>query len=162
MEPGNTELFFARRNRQQLRLDQPAGELGASHPATPDALQEFRIQTRTYSAEFGTAAGAVVNATIKSGSNQFHGDAWEFLRNSVLDANDYFANQQGVKRGRFSQNQYGATIGGPVFKNKTFFLCRLSDFYQPEGSEHPVDRTNALDEDRKFHRISASVERFAG
>jgi len=94
----------------------------------PDALQEFRIQTRTYSAEFGTAAGAVVNATIKSGTNQFHGDAWEFLRNSVLDANDYFANQQGVKRGRFSQNQYGATIGGPVFKNKTFFFADFQIF----------------------------------
>ena len=56
----------------------------------PDALQEFRIQTRTYSAEFGTSAGAVINASIKSGTNQFHGDVWEFLRNDALDANAYF------------------------------------------------------------------------
>ncbi len=88
----------------------------------PDALQEFRIQTRTYSAEFGTSAGAVVNASIKSGTNQFHGDLWEFLRNSDLDANSYFNNQGGVPRGHFSQNQYGATIGGPIVRNRTFFF----------------------------------------
>jgi hypothetical protein len=88
----------------------------------PDALQEFRIQTRTYSAEFGTSAGAVINASIRSGTNQFHGDLWEFLRNSDLDANSYFNNQGGVPRGHFSQNQYGATIGGPIVKNRTFFF----------------------------------------
>lgn len=88
----------------------------------PDALQEFRIQTRTYSAEFGTSAGAVINASIKSGTNQFHGDVWEFLRNSSLDANSYFNNLNGDPRGHFTQNQYGATIGGPVIKDKTFFF----------------------------------------
>ncbi|MBS1842280.1 MAG: TonB-dependent receptor [Acidobacteria bacterium] len=94
----------------------------------PDALQEFKIQTRTYSSEFGTAAGAVINATIKSGTNQFHGDVWEFLRNSSLDANSYFNNLNGVPRGRFTQNQYGATIGGPVLKNKTFFFADFQIF----------------------------------
>lgn len=88
----------------------------------PDALEEFRIQTRTYSSEFGTSAGAVVNASIKSGTNHFHGDIWEYVRNDVFDANSYFNNAGGVPRGHFSQNQYGATIGGPVFKNKTFFF----------------------------------------
>src|SRR6202795_5232312 len=88
----------------------------------PDALQEFRIQTRTYSSEFGTSAGAIINASIKSGTNQFHGDVWEFLRSSSLDANTYFNNLNGVPRGHFTQNQYGATIGGPVIKNKTFFF----------------------------------------
>jgi hypothetical protein len=88
----------------------------------PDALQEFRIQTRTYSSEFGTSAGAVINASIKSGTNAFHGDVWEFVRNNVFDANSYFNNRNGVPRGHFSQNQYGATVGGPVIKNKTFFF----------------------------------------
>ena len=88
----------------------------------PDALQEFRIQTRTYSAEFGTSAGAVINASIKSGTNQFHGDLWEYVRNAAFDANTYFNNQNGTPRGQFSQNQYGATIGGPIIKNKTFFF----------------------------------------
>ncbi len=94
----------------------------------PDALQEFRVQTRTYSSEFGTSAGAVINATIKSGTNGFHGDVWEFLRNSKLDANRYFNNLNGVPRGQFSQNQFGGTIGGPVIKDRTFFFFDAQDF----------------------------------
>jgi hypothetical protein len=94
----------------------------------PDALQEFRIQTRTYSSEFGTSAGAIVNASIKSGSNQFHGDLWEYLRNASFDANTYFNVQNGTPRGQFTQNQYGATIGGPIFKNKTFFFADFQIF----------------------------------
>jgi hypothetical protein len=90
----------------------------------PDALEEFRIQTRTYSSEFGTSAGAVINASIKAGTNQFHGDLWEFIRNDAFDANSYFnkASSPATPRGHFTQNQYGATIGGPVIKNKTFFF----------------------------------------
>jgi hypothetical protein len=103
------------------------GSVQAVQPP-PDALQEFRVQTRTYSAEFGTSAGAVINASIKSGSNQFHGDLWEFLRNSDLDANTYFNNAGGVPRGHFVQNQYGATIGGPVIRNKTFFFGDFQEF----------------------------------
>ena len=90
----------------------------------PDALEEFRIQTRTYSSEFGTSAGAVINASIKSGTNRFHGDLWEFLRNDVFDANR-FENKSSANvtpRGHFTQNQYGATIGGPIIKNKNVFL----------------------------------------
>ena len=105
----------------------------------PDALQEFRIQTRTYSSEFGTSAGAVINASIKSGTNSFHGDAWEFLRNNVLDANSYFNNQNGVPRGHFVQNQYGATIGGPIIKNKTFFFGDFQFFTNRQATT--VDST---------------------
>jgi len=94
----------------------------------PDALQEFRVQTRTYSAEFGASAGAVINATIKSGSNEFHGSLWEFLRNNDLDANTFFNNAGGVPRGHFSQNQYGGTFGGPILKNKTFFFVDAQGF----------------------------------
>jgi len=94
----------------------------------PDALQEFMVQTRTYSAEFGTAAGGVVNVSTKSGTNQFHGDVWEFLRNDKLDANTYFNNLNGVSRGHFTQNQYGATIGGPILRNRTFFFADFQGF----------------------------------
>lgn len=103
------------------------GSVQAVQPP-PDALQEFRVQTRTYSAEFGTSAGAVINASIKSGTNQFHGDLWEFLRNNRLDANTFFNNAGGVPRGHFTQNQYGATIGGPVVRNKTFFFGDFQEF----------------------------------
>jgi hypothetical protein len=88
----------------------------------PDALEEFKIQTRTYSAEFGASAGAVVNVSIKSGTNHWHGDVWEFARNSDMDANTFFNNKDGVPRGHYSQNQAGGTIGGPIIKNRTFFF----------------------------------------
>ncbi len=88
----------------------------------PDAIQEFRLQTRTYSAEFGTSAGAVVNASVKSGTNKFHGNAFEYARNSALDSNTYFNRQKGIKKGVFSQNQFGGTFGGPIYRDHTFFF----------------------------------------
>jgi hypothetical protein len=94
----------------------------------PDALQEFKVQTRTYSAEFGASAGAVVNASVKSGTNQFHGNLWEFVRNNKFDANTFFNNANGTPIGHFSQNQFGGTIGGPIRKDKTFFFFDLQKF----------------------------------
>ncbi len=88
----------------------------------PDALQEFAIQTRTYSTEFGTSAGAVVNVSTKSGTNSFHGDVWDYLQNSALNANTFFNNYGHVPKGHFSQNQFGGTIGGPILRNRTFFF----------------------------------------
>src|SRR6266852_2417655 len=96
----------------------------------PDAIQEFRVQTRTYSSEFGNSAGAVINATIKSGTNQYHGNLFEYLRNSVLDANSWINKHTNpiVPRGGFTQNQFGGTFGGPVFKDKTFFFGDFERF----------------------------------
>src|SRR5579885_2306090 len=94
-----------------------------------DAIQEFKIQTSNYSAQFGRAGGAILNATVKSGTNQVHGDAWEFLRNSGLDAANFFENANNQPKGEYRQNQFGATLGGPIViphvyngKNKTFFF----------------------------------------
>ena len=100
----------------------------------PDALQEFKIQTRTYSAEFGNSAGAVVNATIKSGTNGYHGDLYEFFRNKVLDANTWINNLTGIPRSGFSQNQFGGTFGGPIKKDKLFFFGDLERFTSREGA----------------------------
>ncbi len=100
----------------------------------PDALQEFKVQTRTYSAEFGNSAGAVINATIKSGTNGYHGDLFEFFRNKVLDANQWINNVAGLPRGGFSQNQFGGTFGGPILKNKLFFFGDLERFTSREGT----------------------------
>src|SRR5467141_2118169 len=94
----------------------------------PDAVQEFRVQTRTYSTEFGNSAGAVINATIKSGTNEYHGNLFEYLRNKVLDANSWINNTNGQPRGHFTQNQFGGTFGGPVIKDKTFFFGDLERF----------------------------------
>ena len=97
---------------------------GTAYAVRPpvDAIEEFKIQTNNYSAELGRSAGAVLNATIKSGTNQFHGSAWEFLRNDALDAANFFENAGGLQKGEYRQNQFGATIGGPIKKEKTFFF----------------------------------------
>ena len=87
-----------------------------------DALEEFKVQTSTYSAEFGRSSGGVVNIAIKSGSNAYHGSAFEFLRNDKFDANDFFNNRAGRKKPPFRQNQFGATFGGRIIKDKTFFF----------------------------------------
>jgi hypothetical protein len=85
-----------------------------------DAVQEFKVQTAEFSAELGRSAGAVMNATIKSGTNSFHGSAWEFFRNRVLDAADWFEDFHGLPKGALQQNQFGVTAGGPILKNKIF------------------------------------------
>ena len=97
---------------------------GTAYSVRPpvDAIQEFKVQTNDYSAELGRSAGAVLNATIKAGTNQFHGDAWEFLRNDKLDAANFFENSGGIPKGEYRQNQFGATFGGPIRKDKTFFF----------------------------------------
>lgn len=84
----------------------------------PDALAEFKVDTSDYSAEFGHSAGAVVNASIKAGTNQIHGDLWEYFRNDVLDAKDWEA--QSVPK--YRENQFGATLGFPIIPNKLFFF----------------------------------------
>lgn len=95
-----------------------------------DAIQEFKVQTGDFSAELGRAAGAVLNATIKSGTNGLHGAVWEFFRNDKLDAADYFE----TKKGELRFNQFGATIGGPVIKNKIFFFGDYEGFRRVQGN----------------------------
>ncbi len=94
-----------------------------------ERVQEFKVQTNSFSAEFGRTTGGVINLVIKSGTNQFHGSAYEFVRNSRLDSNQWFLNRAGQRLGTFQRNQYGFTLGGPVIvpklfsgKNRTFFF----------------------------------------
>src|SRR5580658_2458144 len=83
-----------------------------------DAIEEFKVQTNAYSAEFGRGNGAILNAVIKSGTNSFHGDVYEFFRNDVLDGRNAFD----ISRQPYRQNQFGATLGGPIIKDRTFFF----------------------------------------
>src|SRR5690242_465935 len=94
-----------------------------------DAVQEFKVETNSYSAEFGRSGSGIVNLIYKSGTNDLHGSFFEFLRNSKLDANNFFANSLGVGLSSFKRSQFGATVAGPVYlprlyngRNKTFFL----------------------------------------
>jgi hypothetical protein len=88
----------------------------------PDAIAEFRLLTNNYTAEYGRNGGGIISVEVKSGTNQYHGSLFEFFRNRVLDANDYFANQQGLPRQDLKRNQYGATFGGPIRKSRAFFF----------------------------------------
>ena len=87
-----------------------------------DALQEFKVQTNAYSAEYGRGAGAVVNVAIKSGTNQPHGTLFEFLRNDNIEANNFFNNRSAILRPEFRQNQFGGTFGGPLRRDRAFFF----------------------------------------
>jgi hypothetical protein len=93
---------------------------------SPDALAEFRVQINNYSAEYGRASGAVVNVSIKSGTNQLHGSLWEFLRNTQLNADGFFHPTLG--KSSLSQNQFGFAVGGPIVRNRTFFFFDYEGF----------------------------------
>src|SRR5215510_4457936 len=96
-----------------------------------DVIQEFKVQTNSYSAEFGQAAFGQITLVTKSGTNQFHGSGFEFLRNDKLDARNFFL----PKRGQLNRNQFGGTIGGPIFKNRTFFLFNYEGLRERRGVE---------------------------
>jgi hypothetical protein len=85
-------------------------------------IKEFQVLTNAYTSEFGRAGGAVVLVQTKSGTNAFHGDAYDFIQNDIFNANDFFLNQSGAPRPPVRRNQYGGTIGGPIFKDKLFFF----------------------------------------
>jgi len=95
-----------------------------------DAVQEFAVQTSVATAEFGRGTGGQVSIVTKSGSNQFHGSAFEYLRNSVLDAADFFTNKSHGTKTPLHRNQYGGTIGGPILKDKMFFFGSYEGFRQ--------------------------------
>ncbi|MGD0788457.1 MAG: carboxypeptidase regulatory-like domain-containing protein [Terracidiphilus sp.] len=99
-----------------------------------DAIQEFKVQTADFSAELGRSAGAVLNATIKSGTNSLHGAAWEFFRNRVLDAADWFEDYNGTGKGAYEQNQFGVSAGGPIVKNKIFVFGDYEGLRRVQGS----------------------------
>ena len=106
-----------------------AGELpalnasgGFSNLVSVDALQEFRIQTSSYAPEFGRTPGGQISLVTRSGTNSYHGAVFEYLRNDVLDASDWFANHRNLPKPRERQNDFGGVFGGPIFKNRTFFF----------------------------------------
>ena len=99
----------------------------------PDAIEEFNLITNNASAEFGNFEGGIVSVSIKSGTNSYHGDAWEFFRNDVLNANSWSNKFTGSSRDKLRWNMFGGTLGGPVIKNKLFFFVD----YQGQRFDHP-------------------------
>jgi len=97
-----------------------------------DSIQEFEVQTNTFSAEYGRNTGSVVNLVTKSGTNDLHGSAYEFFRNDVLDARNFF-NDSDFPKSALRLNQFGATFGGPIVKNKTFYFLNYEGFRRSAG-----------------------------
>jgi hypothetical protein len=100
-----------------------------------ESVSEFRVDTATYPAEYGRAAGGVVNLVTKSGTNQYHGVVYEFLRNDHLNANSWQNNRTGVRRNLFQRNEYGAAVGGPIVRDRTFFFVN----YEAQRQGTPLD-----------------------
>lgn len=98
-----------------------------------DATQEFKVQSNSIKAEFGRTGGGVVNVSLRSGTNQFHGVLFEFLRNDKFDANNWFNNRAGQKKPPFRFNQFGGTLGGPIVRDKTFFFVNYEGLRRIQG-----------------------------
>ena len=119
-----------------------------------DAIQEFKVQTADFSAELGRSAGAVLNATIKSGTNSIHGTVWEFFRNDKLDAADYFENNTGQPKGKLRQNQFGASFGGPIIKNRVFIFGDFEGFRRVQGQAENGNVPTKLMRDSGYTNLS--------
>ena len=118
-----------------------------------DAIDEFRILTHNANAEFGRNTGSTTNIITRSGTNSFHGALWEFLRNDAMDSSDYFT--QAIQP--LKQNQFGATFGGPIFKDKTFFFGYYEGFRNRQGESVPATVPSALERTGNFGEICTDI-----
>ncbi|HEY4051147.1 MAG TPA: TonB-dependent receptor [Acidobacteriaceae bacterium] len=129
---GNYQIGGGMANQSAFYLDGvPLNTTYINSPAlvpTQDAIQEFRVDSNAVSAEFGRFAGGVVNMATKSGTDQLHGSAYEYIRNKVLNANTFFNNRAHIPTPAFTQNQYGVELGGPVRREKLFFFFSWEGF----------------------------------
>lgn len=127
-----------------------------------DSIQEFQIQTGNFSAAYGETGGGIVSVQLKSGSNQFHGSAFEFLRNDLLDANNFFANDLPLQPGQthaerlpLRQNQFGGTLGGPIIHDKTFFFVDYQGTRSSQGGTTIQNVPTALERQGDFSQTLA-------
>jgi len=123
---------------------------------TQDAIEEFKVQTNNLGPEYGRFAGGVINLNTKSGTNSYHGSLYEFIRNKVLNANDFFANKGGTTRPPFTQNQFGGNAGGPIFKDKLFFFGSYEGFRQRKGNILTTWVPTAAERGGDFSQIGSS------
>ena len=122
-----------------------------------EALDEFKMQTSTYSAEFGKSLGGVVNLQIKSGSNAYQGSVYEFLRDDGFDANNFFNNRAGRPKPDFRQHQFGATLGGPIFKDRTFFFGSYQGLRTKQGATYLSTVPSELMRQGNFSEINRVI-----
>lgn len=140
------------------------GFTGISIFPSVDAIQEFKVMGATYPAEFGRSLGSVLNVVFKSGTNQFHGSAYEFLRNSVFDANNFFENRAGRPLGSFKRSQFGGHATGPIIRDKTFFMgsyegLRARSFASSIRTVPTIEQRNG-DFSKTFNQAGALIRIF--
>ena len=111
------------------------GFTGISVFPSVDAIQEFKVLGANYPAEYGRSLGSVLNVVYKSGTNQFHGSAYEFFRDSVFDSNNYFAKRAGTPLGDYQRSQFGGVAGGPIRRGKTFFMTSYEGLREQRQSQ---------------------------
>jgi hypothetical protein len=115
-------------------------DAGTAIPA-PDTIEEFRVQTANFDAAYGRGSGANVDFVSKSGANSFHGSAWEFVRNNIFNANDFFSKLDGQPRPELKHNQFGGAVGGPIRRDRTFFFVSYQGLTEVNGlgdEQHPI------------------------
>jgi hypothetical protein len=133
-----------------------------AYSPSPDAIQEFNLITQNPSAEFGNFLGGIVNTTIKSGTNSYHGSAFEFWRNDKLNANSWSNNLTGVPKAALHFNQFGATFGGPIIKNRLFFFVDYQGLRNPNGSTQQVQVMDAAERGGNFAELCTAGFNGAG
>lgn len=133
------------------------GYTGISAFPSVDAIGEFKVLGANFQAEYGRSAGSVLNVVYKSGTNAFHGTAYEFLRNSKLDANNFYNNMRGVPLSSFKRSQYGGTLGGPVKKDKTFFMSSYEGLRQRSFSNRTATVPTELERNGNFTQTFAGT-----
>jgi len=130
-------------NPMSQGFDDTQDKTGIPVPA-PDAIEEFKVQTGLYDAEYGKQGGAVVNIATKAGGASFHGSAYEFFRDDALNANEFFRNRAGLPTAKLSQNQYGGSLGGPLVGKKAFFFLSYQGTKQDNGVAGAATRNTFL------------------
>ena len=132
------------------------GFTGISVFPSVDAIDEYKVMGANYSAEFGRSLGSVLNVIYKSGTNQFHGSAYEFLRNSVFDANNFFSNRRGEELGSFKRSQFGATASGPIRRDRTFFMASYEGLRELSAATTTFTVPTALQRQGDFSQTFAA------
>ena len=123
-----------------VTVEQNSGVTDLKYSPAVDAVQEFKVQTNFFSAEFGQTGGAVVNMIMKSGTNNFDGTGYYFLRNSALNSNDWFTARAGREKPYYRRDQVGGVVGGPLIRNKTFFFVT----YEHTQQKNPLSSTRTV------------------
>lgn len=132
------------------------GFAGISVFPSVDAIEEYKVMGANYPAEFGRSLGSVLNVVFKSGTNQLHGSAYEFLRNSVLDSNNFFDNRRGAKLASYKRSQFGGTVTGPLKRDKTFFMGSYEGLRERRAGTSTFTVPTALERQGDFSRTFAA------